>query len=418
MGVDSTNVASGRGRKSVRLTSKATYNHGLIVLDLEHMPGKACGVWPAFWTVGPDWPSGGEIDIIEGVNNQAHNSVTLHTGPGCSLDSRTSPNKRATNAAAIFSGSVVTSNCDVNAAGQAANVGCSITTADSSNYGDGLNAGKGGVYATEWTSDVIRTWYFPRGSVPSDLDSSPNPSAWGTPLAAFQSTSCDIDSTFQNHQIVFDTTFCGDWAGAVWSGDSTCSQKAATCDDFVQNNPKAFTNAFWTINSLKVYTGSGSSNGTVPTASRPGSSAIPTASRPPVGSGSGNSTVVPSGRPSASGIPVAQSSGVPFVPPMYSSEASPTITFTTSTAFVTDTQTWEGHSWAGHTRSWGGGWGAPPRAKYFKHGRSVAEETPAPVSLPPPVVRSVETQAAVDIDMVRRHMREHKRHEHGHGHGL
>ncbi|KAL8810229.1 MAG: hypothetical protein Q9200_002753, partial [Gallowayella weberi] len=44
---DSTNVASGRGRNSLRLTSKAKYNHGLIVVDLAHMPGNACGVWPA-----------------------------------------------------------------------------------------------------------------------------------------------------------------------------------------------------------------------------------------------------------------------------------------------------------------------------------------------------------------------------------
>ncbi|KAL8873274.1 MAG: hypothetical protein Q9198_007053 [Flavoplaca austrocitrina] len=46
---DSTNVATGRGRDSLRLTSKAKYNHGLIVVDLAHMPGNACGVWPALW---------------------------------------------------------------------------------------------------------------------------------------------------------------------------------------------------------------------------------------------------------------------------------------------------------------------------------------------------------------------------------
>ena len=47
MGVDYTNVASGSGRSSVRLTSKNSYNHGLIVLDLAHMPGGVCGTWPA-----------------------------------------------------------------------------------------------------------------------------------------------------------------------------------------------------------------------------------------------------------------------------------------------------------------------------------------------------------------------------------
>lgn len=47
VGVDSSNVASGSGRKSVRLTSTASYTHGLFVLDLAHMPGSVCGSWPA-----------------------------------------------------------------------------------------------------------------------------------------------------------------------------------------------------------------------------------------------------------------------------------------------------------------------------------------------------------------------------------
>ena len=50
---DSSNVASGRGRNSVRVTSTKQYTHGLVILDLEHMPGSACGIWPAFWMTGP-----------------------------------------------------------------------------------------------------------------------------------------------------------------------------------------------------------------------------------------------------------------------------------------------------------------------------------------------------------------------------
>lgn len=53
-------------------------------------------------------------------------------------------------------------------------------------------------------------------------------------------------------QKVFDTTFCGDWAGAVW-GSGSCASKAASCTDFVANNPGAFRDAYWRINSLKVY---------------------------------------------------------------------------------------------------------------------------------------------------------------------
>jgi hypothetical protein len=51
MGVDHTKVASGAGRASVRLTSKKSYNHGLVMLDLAHMPGGTCGTWPALYVV-------------------------------------------------------------------------------------------------------------------------------------------------------------------------------------------------------------------------------------------------------------------------------------------------------------------------------------------------------------------------------
>jgi len=64
---------------------------------------------------------------------------------------------------------------------------------------------------------------------------------------------CDIDSFFNNNQIVFDTTFCGDWAGNVWNSDPVCGPKAPTCQSFVQNNPSEFADAYWTVNSLKVY---------------------------------------------------------------------------------------------------------------------------------------------------------------------
>lgn len=66
IGVDTTNIypADGPGRPSVRLESKATFTHGLYVLDVAHMP-IGCGVWPAFWSYGPGWPANGEIDVIE-----------------------------------------------------------------------------------------------------------------------------------------------------------------------------------------------------------------------------------------------------------------------------------------------------------------------------------------------------------------
>lgn len=145
------------------------------------------------WMLGPDWPTNGEIDIIEGVNSQTSNDMTLHTDAGCSITK---------NSADPFTGNIGTSNCDVNAAGQAANAGCSIDATSSNTFGAGFNAIGGGVYATDWTSQSINIYFFPRTAIPADITSgSPNPSGWGEPLAAF-SGGCDIDAHVLNQQIV------------------------------------------------------------------------------------------------------------------------------------------------------------------------------------------------------------------------
>ncbi|KIX09630.1 uncharacterized protein Z518_00711 [Rhinocladiella mackenziei CBS 650.93] len=265
MGVDSTNTASGRGRDSIRISSKKTYNHGLIILDLAHMPAGACGTWPAFWMLGPDWPDNGEIDIIEGVNTQSTNSMALHTDAGCSI----------TNTGA-FSGSLETDNCDVNAANQATNAGCSIHSGDSSSFGSGFNSNGGGVYATEWTSQAISIWFFPRSAVPSDISSgNPDPSNWGLPQGQFTGN-CDINDKVKDQQLLFDVTFCGDWAGNVWSTDSTCSSQGSTCQAFVQNNPSAFQDTYWLINGLKVYSDNGAGAAPTQTQTQSTASAAPT----------------------------------------------------------------------------------------------------------------------------------------------
>jgi hypothetical protein len=245
LGVDHTTMNPSGGRASVRMTSNAAYTHGLFITDIEHMPGGICGVWPAFWSFGPNWPSSGEIDIIEGVNGQTTNAVTLHTSSGCSMSNSGSA-----------SGSVLGS-ADCNAGN--GNIGCSQSTSSTQAYGTGFNAIGGGVYAMDWTSSAISIYFFPRGSIPGDISSgNPNPSSWGAPQAMFSGSGCNIDAHFMNHNIIIDTTFCGDWAGNVWSSGS-CAAKADTCQDYVANNPGDFVEAYWLINSVKVYKQSGSS---------------------------------------------------------------------------------------------------------------------------------------------------------------
>jgi hypothetical protein len=252
LGVDYTNTTT-TGRSSVRVTSKKAYTKGLFIADIAHMPAgtadsSGCGLWPAFWMFGPNWPNSGEIDIIEGVNSQASNAVTLHTGPGCSVS----------NAGSVASTKLVQPNCQ-------GNEGCTQSTAASNNFGAGFNAAGGGVYALEWTDDAIKAWFFPRGSdLASQLSSSsssssppPDPSTFGTPLAAFaggaSGANCSIDSHFADQSLVFNTAFCGDWAGKVWADDAACAALADTCEDFVGANPGAFSQAYWLVNGLRVY---------------------------------------------------------------------------------------------------------------------------------------------------------------------
>lgn len=239
LGVDSMTFNPPRGRRSLRLTSQKSFTHGLFLADISHMPGSICGIWPALWMFGPNWPISGEIDIIEGVNSQTQTAVTLHTAPGCSVS----------NSGTMLSTSLKTANCGFG--------GCGQQTADRQNYGDGFNAIKGGIYAMEWTSGHIAIWFFPRYAVPSDiLYGRPEPSSWGPAVARFNGgQDCDLDSYFSDNRLVLDTTFCGDWAGgaSVWARDAKCSAKAATCNDYVAAHPADFAEAFWEIHSIKVY---------------------------------------------------------------------------------------------------------------------------------------------------------------------
>jgi len=223
---DSTTVPGSAGRTSVRISSQESWTEGLFIFDVAHMPW-GLGTWPAIWTVnGGVWPNGGEIDILEGVNELANNQMTLHTNAGCTVPQA--------------------GNCDVVATG---NAGCSIKDGDPRSYGKGFNANVGGVFAMQWAGDGIYIWFFPNGSIPGDIiNGNPDTTKWGTPSGSFSfNQGCNGAQHFYNHNIVIDNTFCGDWAGAVFPGGNSA------CISYVQYNPSAFAESYWVINSIKVY---------------------------------------------------------------------------------------------------------------------------------------------------------------------
>jgi len=198
--------------------------------------------------VGPNWPNSGEIDVIEGVNVNTQVATTLHTSDGCVI--KNANNSEFTGEWSSGTNGQPATNCYINAPNQENNQGCGITGAQAS-YGAPFNSGNGGVYALEWTNDHIQSFFFNRSDIPKDITADlPNPSSWGRPYAYFSLGSSCPSNKFQNMNMVIDLTFCGDWAGNVFS--SQCPGKGS-CNSYVQNNPSAFSQAYWWISSIKVY---------------------------------------------------------------------------------------------------------------------------------------------------------------------
>jgi hypothetical protein len=230
--------SNGAGRPSVRISTTKVWTHGLFIGDFAHAPGGICGTWPAWWTLGPNWPYTGEIDILEGVNLLTTNAMSLHTSPNYTIAG--DPNTET--------GILQAENCAYYEGG-GNGVGCGVADTRNTSYGAGFNAIGGGVYAMQWTSDFIKVWFFPRSEIPADIiNMVPDPSGWGLPAADLVGTGDNIDAHFVDHAIVFDNTFCGDYAGApgVWDNTGNPSISCAaitgysTCSQFVGAVPSAF----------------------------------------------------------------------------------------------------------------------------------------------------------------------------------
>ncbi|EJU00224.1 glycoside hydrolase family 16 protein [Dacryopinax primogenitus] len=240
LGVDNTtSLGDNQGRNSVRLGTKNTYDGALFVLDVAHMPF-GCATWPAFWTVSQTqpWPLGGEIDIIEGVNTNTVNQMTLHTGPGCNPNTSTSD----------YTAQQIGTTC---ASSDGSNAGCGFLDRSNTSYGAGLNAVGGGVFAMHWDGGGVSAWHWTHDDQPSDLaeqSQSPDPTTWGTPDAAWVADGCSPYTYLKDHQAIIETTLCGDWANSNY-GATSCP---GTCSQAVQD-PSNFNEAYWLVNYFSVF---------------------------------------------------------------------------------------------------------------------------------------------------------------------
>ncbi|GAA6025923.1 hypothetical protein JCM8202_005786 [Rhodotorula sphaerocarpa] len=253
---NSSSLAYGGLRNSVRITTDAAYDIGsLFVMDAYHVPF-GCAVWPAFWTHARSWPSGGEQDIFEGVNLATSNQGALHTVVGCTV--------KNTQTNVTQSGTLTFADCDYSVA---ANHGCTYQDSRNASYGQPFADAGGGIFVAETSSDAISMWFFPRAEVPADLrdpNGTPDPTSWGLPWAYYPSKSCAINQYFAPQQITINIGLCGDWAGQPGVFSPTCG--TGSCANYVLD-PSHFDDAYFEIASVRVYGGGVNTRGLAAAAS-------------------------------------------------------------------------------------------------------------------------------------------------------
>lgn len=284
-------VPAGQGRQSVRLHSNRLMSDGVLVGKFSFMP-QGCATWPAFWTCTNDqWPAGGEIDIVEGANDQGpRNLASLHTLYGCHIPAGYRSDQ---------AGFTSQSDC-------AYQPGCSASFTANNSYGPNFNRNGGGYFAlrreTQPGDPGIGVYFWPISTSPSAMPrvvsaiadgvSAPkyvvtNSNAtgndrselnkWGQPSAFFANTAnssataavlatgngsiCQMQNYFDQHEIIINLSLCGDWAGETFALSGCAAQyNNVSCDTFVRNNPGAFTDARWEIDYMRVYDNASSLN--------------------------------------------------------------------------------------------------------------------------------------------------------------
>lgn len=208
--------------------------------------------WPAFWTCTTDrWPRGGEIDIIEGANDQGpRNLASLHTLPGCAI-----PAGQGTPTGRNDTGFSNEADCQYQP-------GCSVQFSSNNSFGPAFNQNGGGYFAMVRDTAVggkgISVYFWPASASAIDdglpaalrypalpflqtdgevssLDYTTQSAPWSTPGAHFPNgnSTCAMQTLYEPHEIILDTTLCGTWAGETFQYVSSCP--AVSCEEYVRS---------------------------------------------------------------------------------------------------------------------------------------------------------------------------------------
>lgn len=263
---------------SIRLTSNKKFENTkqhLFILKAKLPFGKA--IWPAWWLTGSDgeqstinteWPTNGEIDIIELVNDVKSFKNVLHMCTNCKSRWKRGP-KYPENERDSEWGQ------ETECQGEYGTSGCFSGNDYTNNYtvtGDGnvLETEPSGIFACWWNplktkaSDgkeilgEINFYYWKyNDKLPNEngpLSENPNPSTWKDNLMTtaqyWKETENRVKETqkacsekdnktncqFNNMRMIFNTTLCGDWAGNAFPGGEGGPPAVKRCLDYLDNN--------------------------------------------------------------------------------------------------------------------------------------------------------------------------------------
>jgi len=208
-------------RYTAKIGTQKSWSYFLAAMRFSHVP-YGCGVWPAFFTLAPGapWPDGGEVDILEYVNDDV-SKTSLHTGHACRLDPNLvnrygyMPDRNRMNY-----------DCRTR---YPQHLGCAPNKWMRSGQQWAHNPG---VVALERTAEFLKIFFIPEGSIPGDLiGDAPRPDTWDRFIVSyypFSANGCP-PSVMAAQQLVLNIGFCGDWASKVWGDSAYCKSRTHSC---------------------------------------------------------------------------------------------------------------------------------------------------------------------------------------------